>query len=107
MRRLLALGLIALAAWAMPDTARAGDEVLAAGSFHGKSGHATTGGVRVLRTADGLVVELGPDFTFDGAPDPKLGFGRDGYDADTKLGALRANSGAQRYAVPKSVDPGA
>ena len=39
----------------------------------------------------------GPDFSFDGAPDPKVALGADGYDASTLMGALGANTGEQIY----------
>jgi len=63
---------------AAPVAASAQDQVLASGAFRGQSGHVASGSVRVLKTAQGAVVVLGPDFKFDGAPDPKLGFGKDG-----------------------------
>jgi len=43
---------------------------------------------------------------FDGAPDPKVAFGKDGqFDAATLLEPLRANSGAQSYVVPDTINP--
>ena len=59
----------------------------------------------VRKTSSGTVVVLAPDFSFDGAPDPKLGFGKNGYDASTQFSALRSNSGEQSYEIPASVDP--
>ncbi|MGI9433227.1 MAG: DM13 domain-containing protein [Geminicoccaceae bacterium] len=92
----VALGLAAL-------PASAGD-ILAKGSFTGASDHVTTGGVHV--TAE--TVELQDDFSLDGAPDPKVGFGKDGvYDSDTTLAVLESNTGAQTYQVPDGVDPSA
>ena len=102
--------IIALAAvlLALSPAAMAADgEAVATGTFTGKSNHKTSGSVAVHKTADGYTVELGPDFKFDGAPDPKLGFGRDGYDAASKFSHLRANSGAQSYDIPAEVDAGA
>lgn len=76
------------------------------GAFTGQSGHATSGGVEVVETAAGWEVRLGPDFSFDGAPDPRVGFGRDGrFAADTDFEPLRRNAGAQVYAVPDALDP--
>lgn len=101
-----AMVLATLAAMAVPLAAGAGT-VLATGKFTGASNHATTGGVTVLRTDSGLLVILEPDFSFDGAPDPKVGFGNDGtYDPKSQLGHLAGNAGLQVYAVPASVDPG-
>ena len=48
---------------------------------------------------------LGKDFSFDGAPDPKVGFGKDGvYDIKSQLAHLKANAGQQEYSIPDSVN---
>ena len=89
-----------------PSLSRAGDEVVASGSFEGASGHETSGNVTIRKTADGLVVELEDNFDFDGAPDPKLGFGKDGaYDPGSQISHLNSNKGHQVYELPASVDP--
>ena len=86
-------------------TAPASAQTVGEGTFVGKSGHATSGGVTVNRTGQGYSVQLGADFNFDGAPDPKVGFGRGGaYDRASTLAPLASNSGAQSYTVPSSVD---
>jgi hypothetical protein len=91
---------------AQPAGALAGDEVVASGSFKGASGHQTSGNVTIRKTADGLVVELEENFDFDGAPDPKLGFGSDGtYDRGSQVSHLNSNKGRQVYELPASVDP--
>ena len=82
------------------------DEIFAKGEFSGQSGHVAKGGVSVRKTSSGTVVVLAPDFNFDGAPDPKLGFGKNGYDASTQFSALRSNKGEQSYEIPATVDPG-
>ncbi len=64
---------------ATPATASAQSEVLASGAFGGKSGHAASGGVSVVKGSSGIQVVLDSEFKFDGAPDPKLGFGTNGY----------------------------
>ncbi|MEP5760455.1 MAG: DM13 domain-containing protein [Litoreibacter sp.] len=76
------------------------------GSFTGASDHITTGGVQIVKTADGgAVVILDSDFSLDGAPDPRVGFGKDGvFDGATDLGALEKISGLQIYVVPASVN---
>ncbi len=56
-------------------TATAGE---GAGSFNGVKGHKATGQVAVVKTADGWEVRIEDDFTFDGAPDPWVGFGKSG-----------------------------
>ncbi len=98
----LAFGVAALAA---PTTASAQDQVLASGKFQGQSGHAASGGVSVVKTAKGTLVVLAPDFKFDGAPDPKLGFGKNGYARSTQFSKLKTNSSKQTYEIPSSIDP--
>ena len=83
----------------------AGEQVIGQGRFVGKSGHKTSGGVRLVRTDTGVKVVLEGDFSFDGAPDPKVGLGRGGYDRAAKLSALRQNRGEQSYDLPASLDP--
>ena len=84
-----------------------GSPTLALGRFKGASGHETAGTARIASTKDGYVLELGPDFAFDGAPDPRLGFGNDGtYDPATDVGPLQATKGYQTYPLPADFDPG-
>ncbi len=54
-------------------------EVVAAGVFEGASDHVTPGGISVRKAADGYYVVLDEDFSLDGAPDPKVGFGNPDY----------------------------
>ena len=93
------------AALAAPVPASSQDQVLASGKFRGQSGHAASGGVSVVKTANGTLVVLAPDFKFDGAPDPKLGFGKNGYVKSTQFSKLKSNSGKQTYEIPASIDP--
>ncbi len=80
--------------------------VLATGTFTGASDHITTGGVSVIKTANGgAVVILDSDFSLDGAPDPRVGFGVDGaYKDASDLGELINKDGIQVYLVPSSVN---
>ena len=94
-----------VAVLAAPVAASAEDHVLSSGEFRGQSGHAASGGVSVVKTAKGVVVVLEPDFKFDGAPDPKLGFGRNGYVKSTQFSILKSNSGKQTYDIPSTIDP--
>jgi len=99
----LALTLLLLAG---TFVAQAGSNVTASGTFTGKSDHITTGGVSVLHTESGYVVVLESDFSLDGAPDPKVGFGNNGKLAPgTLIAPLKDKDGLQVYAVPKTVDP--
>jgi hypothetical protein len=82
-----------------------GDENLASGTFKGASGHSTSGSVTVVKSENGLQVVLGDDFKFDGAPDARVGFGKNGkYDSKSHLELLRSNKGGQVYLVPASLD---
>ncbi len=103
-RAMLVLGFTA-AVLAAPGAASAQDQVLASGEFRGKSGHAASGGVSGVKTATGVVVVLAPDFKFDGAPDPKLGFGKNGYVKSTQFSPLKSNNGKQTYEIPATIDP--
>lgn len=82
------------------------DNAPAKGTFTGASDHITTGGVQIIKTADGgAVVILDTDFSLDGAPDPRVGFGVDGdYVAASDLGELQNLNGLQIYVVPASVN---
>ncbi|MEM9318673.1 MAG: DM13 domain-containing protein [Pseudomonadota bacterium] len=70
------------------------------GTFTGDSGHVTSGTAEI---ADNMV-NLLDDFFFDGAPDPKVGLGRNGFDPTTLMGALQSNTGAQSYDIPAGID---
>ncbi|MGB0410509.1 MAG: DM13 domain-containing protein [Pikeienuella sp.] len=90
-----------------PTVASAGGAGIAKqGAFTGASDHITTGGVKIVKTANGgAVVILDSDFSLDGAPDPRVGFGSDGVYADASdLGALISKTGVQVYIVPPSVN---
>jgi hypothetical protein len=82
------------------------DQPASSGTFKGASKHVTTGGVTIVKTANGgMSVVLGQNFDFDGAPDPRVGFGTNGrYDDASDLGKLVKNEGEQRYVVPAGVD---
>lgn len=88
-----------------PMSASAGSAT-AKGSFTGANDHITTGGVSIVKTANGgAVVILDSDFSLDGAPDPRVGFGKDGkYSEATELGALTKKTGLQVYVVPATVN---
>ena len=100
---LVAVAAMIVFAGTAPNTARAADHV-ARGSFQGASNHVTTGGVTVEKTAEGYVVVLQDDFSFDGAPDPQLGLGKNGYDGKTQFSKLKSNSGKQSYKLPAGID---
>ncbi len=90
---------------ASPLPVNAESSVLAAGRFEGRSGHTVSGGVTILKTDSGYVALLESDFSLDGAPDPKLGLGKDGYQASTQFAVLRSEKGLQAYELPANIDP--
>lgn len=98
-RRTVLTGIATLSAAAATPAFAGGHGRL--GTFTGKKGHVTTGTVEVLKNE----VVLLDDFTFDGAPDPKVAFGKDGYDAKTLMGRLQSNKGKSTYAIPAGINP--
>ena len=74
------------------------------GEFTGKSDHVTSGHVEIVTKDGKSQVILKSDFSLDGAPDPKVALGHDGYDKTTLMGKLRSNTGEQVYEVPAGVD---
>ena len=93
---------IAIAALAATlATAAFAESAPRSGQFTGASNHVTSGGVTVSHDGTGYIVQLGPQFFLDGAPDPKVGFGRNGtYVEGTLIGKLGSNTGAQSFRVP-------
>ena len=104
--RILPRNLVALIlATAVPLAATAGNGLVGSGRFEGRSRHSAEGGVSLLKTESGYQLVLESDFSFDGAPDPKLGFGKQGFAKDTLFSKLRSNGGSQVYAIPEGIDP--
>ena len=103
-RRFVVAGLAAGASMlAMPTFAGGHGRI---GTFEGVNNHTTTGRAELVKKGSGGVVELMGDFTFDGAPDPKVALGKDGtYDPKTLSGALTSNNGASSYTLPDGIDP--
>ncbi|WP_299047815.1 DM13 domain-containing protein [uncultured Tateyamaria sp.] len=93
---------IVLGAAAAPASA----ETVSTGTFTGASDHITTGAVEVVKNADGShTIVLGEDFSLDGAPDPRVGLGKDGfYNGNTDAGVLGSLTGGQSFVVPAGVD---
>ena len=81
------------------------DDGQRSGTFSGASGHSTSGSVTVTESAGTTTLQLGSDFSLDGAPDPWIGFGKDGrFVGATRFVELGSHDGAQTYMVPSSVD---
>lgn len=80
--------------------------VTARGTFEGRSKHVTTGHASIVFSNGNVIIQLEDDFSFDGAPDPKVALGEGGFDPDTIHGALRSNTGAQAYTLKPGLDIG-
>ncbi len=93
-----ALAALTIAASAHAQQARTG-------IFEGRGGHEASGGVTVERAGERWVMRFAEDFRLDRAPDPRIAFGNDGYDASTTLGRLKSLKGAARYRLPGRIDP--
>ncbi|MEM8791153.1 MAG: DM13 domain-containing protein [Pseudomonadota bacterium] len=68
-------------------------------------GGRTTGSVSIIQQDGQWFVRLGADFLHEGAPDPWVAFGKDGFRRDALLGPLREDEGEQLYPVPERLDP--
>ena len=80
------------------------EKVITGGQFTGASGHVTKGTASIVKADKGLVLVLGSDFYLDGAPDPRVGFGKDGqYIPSSELKKLISTTGEQRYTLPSSI----
>ncbi len=78
----------------------------AVGTFVGLSDHATSGHASVFLSNGQWYISLANDFAFDGAPDPKIAFGSNGFRQEAILAPLQSNNGASVYAVPAHLDVG-
>ena len=101
----LFISLSLLAAFALASTNVFAGEAVSSGEFVGKSDHITTGKVTITKVANGYLVKLGKDFSLDGAPAPRVGFGKNGkYDTNAQIGELVSKTGKQVYLIPANVD---
>lgn len=100
------LFVVAAAMIAIAPMSAVADQQTPSGTFAGATNHVTTGGVQIVKTADGgAVLILDTDFSLDNGPDPRVGFGADGnYAESSDLGKLQSISGLQVYVVPPSVN---
>lgn len=101
----LARPLVAAIAAGLISAAAAQAQQARTGTFEGKSGHKSSGGVSVGQEKGRWVLRMADDFRLDRAPDPRIAFGNDGYDAGTTLGRLKSLKGAARYRLPDTIDP--
>ncbi|KAB2850761.1 MAG: DM13 domain-containing protein [Hyphomicrobiaceae bacterium] len=82
----------------------AAPQVLRSGRFNGVGAYRAQGDIQIVRNGNVTKLILASNFSFQGAPDPKLGFGNNGYKRGTLFSKLNRNSGAQEYVLPASVD---
>lgn len=86
----------------------AGGEIIVSSSFTGEGGHEVSGGVQIIKQGDIHYLVLQPDFKFDGAPDPKLGFSKnEKLNEDDLFSGLNLDEGKQIYRLPADFNPAA
>jgi len=83
----------------------ADDDVTAKGTFSGRNDHVVKGTAKIVEKDGAYTLVLGSDFSLDSAPDPWVGFGKDGYKQESEIGKLKNKIGEQTYPLPKSFDP--
>lgn len=88
----------------LATAAATASEVVQSGQFEGRSDHVTSGGVSIVVTNGQTLLVLEQEFSLDGAPDPKIGFGKDGFNSATLFSKLADNVGAQVYVIPNTID---
>ena len=100
------LALTFLAATTFSITSAHAGGIVSKGTFEGRSDHITTGNVEIKKASDGsYTVILADNFSLDGAPDPKLAFGKDGVDKSTIFAPLKSKTGKQEYSLPAGINP--
>lgn len=86
------------------EVSAADSNVIATGAFEGKSDHETSGGGSIVESDGKYFILLAEDFSLDGAPDPKVGLGNNGYDPTTKVGPLTTLKGLSSYEIPQGIE---
>ena len=81
------------------------DQTIKSGSFSGFRDYQISGGVNIIDKGDEVIIELGSDFDFSGAPDPFLyltpNTGQTDLSGAIRLGKLNSDSGRQAYKASK------
>lgn len=75
------------------------------GNFTGTNDHTVSGSFEIVKSDDGYTLTLSDDFELDGAPDPKIAFGKNGYSKGTIFTKLNKLKGKQVYKLPASINP--
>ncbi len=104
-RATLAVALLATATLTLGGTASFADGHGITGNFTGTNDHTVTGSFEIVKTGDGYTLTLSEDFELDGAPDPKIAFGNNGYSKGTIFTKLNKLKGKQVYKLPASINP--
>lgn len=82
-----------------------GGTVVQTASFVGENDHTVSGQVQIVQKGEVYYLVLGQDFSFDGAPDPRLGFSKNDQFVGTSLfSGLNQDSGQQVYRLPATLD---
>lgn len=90
---------------AKPESDNSGNnKPVLSGTFVGMSGHKASGGLSVFRDERGYRISFHKDFFFDGAPDPRLGFGKGKYLPATEFAKLVHTNGSYHHRLPESAE---
>jgi len=82
-----------------------GSQVIQSASFVGENGHIVSGQAKIVQKGEVFYLVLGEDFSFDGAPDPRLGFSNnDAYVEASTFSGLNLDSGKQLYRLPATLN---
>lgn len=81
-----------------------GAQLLRAGTLNGVGNYRAQGAIQIVKAGNVTKIILPQNFSVSSVPDPKLGFGNNGYRAGTLFAKLSRNSGTQEYVVPANVD---
>ena len=79
-------------------------QTLKSGTLRGAGGHKSSGQVRIVKAGNVTKVVFASNFRLDGAPDPRVAFGKGRYVRGTMFARLRKFRGAQEYVVPARFD---
>ena len=106
---LLAALTISVLSLAPQSLVRAGDvlsgaKVIHTASFIGENDHVVSGQAQIVQKGENYYLVLGKDFSFDGAPDPRLGFSKNNTFVKASLfSGLNLDSGKQIYRLPATL----
>ena len=88
------------------DDILSGGEILKTANFTGQGGHTVSGEVQIIKKGEIHYLVLQDDFSFDGAPDPKIGFSKkDDFSEDSLFSGLNLDKGKQIYRLPFDFNP--